>query len=285
MILLCVFLATTAMLGALLVATVVLFALTLVALATSPLMRHCVLKALSTIYHHPSHSLTAVVWIVRLVFNHIARPFRDLPNHDARITAVDEQKLPSLVSKNKIADLRAYIDSFIDTERFLVNASIDNAFRFDIRVIPDLFLDSGLINGPRAIPAGTIFAMYYATLCQRSVRDETSSYVFTYGKFPERISRLDFELDGKPRLHVNPDSNAVFVNHNCKDPNAVFEWIGIHLVLRAAVQIPPFQSITAHYGPEYLFTKSEAAHLKAKTIRCLCQAPRPCSDGMFLIAH
>jgi len=285
MLLLCAFLAVMAMLGALLITAAMLFACTLVALATSQLMRHCMLKALSTIYHHPVHSRAAIVWVVRLVLDHMARPFRRKPDRDARIIRVDEEKLPSLVSKNKIAELHAYLDGFISSERFLVNASIDNAIRFDVRCIPDLFLGSGLVNGPRTMPAGTIFAVYYASLCQLSLRDKKSNYVFTYGELPARISKLEFELDGKPRLRVNPDSSGVFVNHNCKDPNAVFEWIGIHLVIRAEVQILPFQTITAHYGPDYLFTKSEAANLKTKTTPCLCQAPFPCTDGMYLLAH
>ena len=288
MIVLCVFLATLAMLGVLIVAAVALTVLALVAFSTSRLMQHCMQKAANTIYNHPTHSREAVIWVVRLVLDHFARQFRSEPNYNERIIQVDVTKLPSLVSNNKTVRLQTYINSLIDTERYLASTAIENARRFDVRMVPDLFLENGLVNGPRTIPTGTIIAVYYSTLCQKSTRDKNSSYIFTYGKFPAFISDLTFVLDAKPRLHSNPNSNAAFANHNCKDPNAEFSWVGINLLLRAAVPIAPFQNITAHYGPDYLFTESEAAEMRRKNtpmIACMCQAPHPCSSNMFLIAH
>ena len=261
----------------------------LVAFETSPLMRHCILKALSIGYHHPSHARASVVWVLRLVFDNIVRPFRSQPKYDERVIEVDTTKLPSLVSNNTIGRLQAYIGmptdighALMTIERNLVRTAIDNARHFDIRMIPDLFLNNGLVNGPHIIPVGTVLAVYYATLCQKSTRDEESSYVFIYGKFPPSVSRLEFDLDGKQRMHVNPDSNAVFANHKCRGANAKFDWININLVLVAETPIMPFENITTHYGPFYLLSELKMKNATRPTMPCMCEAPNPCSAKKYL---
>lgn len=263
---------------------------------------HCAHWGLSLIGQDWRCAPAVVDWLIKLIFFWKPEPNHHYPDVASlgglRLYRMKRENMPKAFNSGQIHRFRKYFDDKIHEEQSVLLNTLNTTFLYDIVRMPVPFLGYGLCNGGRSIPPDTVVALYFSDFFEFYETDDTSHYIFYFGK-PKLLAYRITNLDGKPRLADHPNSSALFANHKCLGSNCKFDWNGDILEMKTTEMIPPYAPLSVQYQNDpadddvnerhkatYFYDQAQTAQRLAAGLpvcRCLCNAPLLCPLGRSLV--
>ena len=258
-----------------------------------PRLRACLKKGFADIRLRPLVFVEIHVWFYRMIRLHRDKSWKQNESQGVkglRINEIDPKFLPQSLSEGRIPAITGFVDQFKRSESIILRTALQNNKKYEIRKIPDPYIDNALQNGPRIIPENKIVGVFFCHYLEIEIADEKdTSYRFGEESLGDpRVSKLKFILDGSERLDVLPDLNASFVNSACDpfDINCEVSYKDLFIVLTTTRDVQPFEVLKWFYGKRYFRSAKDTLRMLATgsaVKHCLCKAPLACPFNRSLL--